>query len=628
MMSTTVESEDFVHSSSARAWKRRLAFWRSPHDQPRWARPALLSVAGVSAFLYAWSVGNDLEPYYAATVRSMSMSWHNFFFAAFDPMATVSVDKLPGAFWIQALSVRVFGVHEWAMILPQVVEGTLTVLVIYRVARRLAGPVAGIVSVIVLVVSPVTVALNRGNISDTLMVLLLVLAADATVAAIITGHWRNILFAGIWVGLAFQAKMIEAWLVLPALGLVYLVAAPGDSRRRLLRLGATGLVTFVVSLSWMTLVTFTPAPGRPYVDGSHDDSLYAQVFLYNGFGRLDQASPNQLLTKTTGIELPMPPSAAWNRLLIGSYGHDVGWLLPASLMTMVAGLVARRRKPRNDLVRAMFVLWGTWLVVLAVVFSVSGTINAYYTAALSPAIAGLLGTGLVVAWRHRETIAARATIAGVVLVTTGYAAWLLPGAGTGLPGWLGPLVIALGLSGTVAVVTSARLVTRRKLLGAIFATATMAVLVVPAVASASVVSNRLGPFDTPFQTRAVTYDTHEFFEAPAAVSRLLPLLEEVRQGARYLMAVQSAALASPFIYDTGQEVLPIGGFTGTIPEPTLETLDSMIDVGDFHLVLQSSTTTDPRLIWIARNCVQVGGRAASSSSSFPGLAVHYCVRLR
>jgi 4-amino-4-deoxy-L-arabinose transferase-like glycosyltransferase len=583
-----------------------------------------LVVTGISAVLYSWHVGDDLESYYAATVRSMSLSWHNFFYAAFDPKATVSVDKLPGALWTQSLSLRVFGVHEWALILPQIVEGTITVLVMFRVVNRLAGPVAGILSAVVLMVSPATVTLDRGNISDTLMILLAVLAADATVTAVVTGRKRNILLAGIWVGLAFQAKMIEAWLVLPALGLAYLAAAPGAWRRRLLLLTAMGSLVVVVSLSWMTLVTLTPASGRPYVDGSHNDSLYEQVFVYNGFGRLDQASPNQLLTQTTGIELQTPPPAAWNRLLTGSYGRDVGWLLPASLMAMVIGVTARRKRPRTDPFRALFMLWGTWLVVLGIVFSVSSSINTYYTAALSPAIAGLLGTGLLLAWRHRQNVVARAILAVVVLVTTGYASWLLPVQGTGLPGWLAPVVVALGVAGALALVAQPVLSTRRKLSGALFILITIATLIVPTVASASAVSNRLGPFDSPFQPQVETYEIHLFFAVPTTVSALVPRLEEARHGASYLLATQSAALASPFIYDTGQEVLPIGGFTGTIPEPSLRAIRSLIGAGDVHLFVQSSTTTDPRLVWIAHNCFHVGPRSPSSSSRAFPFATYYC----
>lgn len=119
---------------------RRLAFWRSPDDQPRWARPVLLAITAVSAFCYAWRAFGavNVEIYYAAAVRSMSMSWSNFFFGAFDPFGSVSTDKLPGAFWVQALSVRLFGIHTWALVLPQVIEGALTVLVLYRAVRRLA----------------------------------------------------------------------------------------------------------------------------------------------------------------------------------------------------------------------------------------------------------------------------------------------------------------------------------------------------------------------------------------------------------------------------------------------------------------------------------------------------------
>src|ERR1700722_848714 len=127
---------------------RRTAMvaWQSPADQPAWARPALLGVTALAGFLYSWKASGNLEIYYAAAVRSMSMSWHNFFFAAFDPAATVTLDKLPGAFWIQALFVRLFGVHAWAIVAPQVAEGMASVLVLYRTVRRLAGPLAGILA--------------------------------------------------------------------------------------------------------------------------------------------------------------------------------------------------------------------------------------------------------------------------------------------------------------------------------------------------------------------------------------------------------------------------------------------------------------------------------------------------
>jgi 4-amino-4-deoxy-L-arabinose transferase-like glycosyltransferase len=626
--STVAAEADLADDSVARGqhrWGRRLL----PRDEPAWARAAVLALAAVAALVYARGAGNYLEIYYAAAVRSMSMSWHNFFFASFDPAGTVTLDKLPGAFWVQALSVRLFGVRAWALVLPQAVEGVLTVLVSFHALRRLAGPVAGIVAAAIFVASPAVATLNRGNISDTLMILLVALAADSMVTAVIEDRFRSVLLAGVWVGLAFQAKMLEAWLVLPALALVYVVAAPSSWRRRCLGVGALGVVTIVVSLSWMTAVSATPATHRPYVDGSHDNSIFGQVFVYNGFGRVDEQSPDQILTKSIGLEIGngTSPPAAWNRLLTGSLGLDTGWLLPASLVVLVAGLLARRKEPRTDLLRASLLLWGGWLVAFFVVFSLTSTINPYYTAALTPAVGGLLATGVVLAWRQRRGLPARLTVAGAVLATVGYALWVLPDSATGLPAWLKPAVISLGLLAACSVVLSGRRAASTPLHLGAFVTALVAIGMAPTVATASVVAERLGPFDTPFQQPVVTNYIRQFFIAtPAAAAATLPTLEEARNGATYLMAVQTSVLAATFIYHSGLEVLPIGGFTGTVPEPSLSRLQSMIEDNDFHLVLQSPTTTDPRLVWIAHHCFDVGDRkGAGPPSSALDIAVYYCL---
>ena len=261
--------------------------WRSPSEQPAWARPALLLTAALAGLAYAWGMdGAALESFYGAAARSMSMSWHNFLFGAFDPKGTVTVDKLPGALWPQALSLRIFGFHVWAVVLPQVLAGITSVLVLYRVVRRLAGPVAGITAAVLLAASPVTVALNRGNVSDSLLILLTLLAADATVSALVNGRLRSLLIAGVWVGLAFQAKMGQAWLILPALAAVYLTAAPHQLALRIRHVLLAGAVTALVSVSWMTAVALVPTGDRPYFDGTTNNSVFSQVFDYNGIARL------------------------------------------------------------------------------------------------------------------------------------------------------------------------------------------------------------------------------------------------------------------------------------------------------------------------------------------------------
>jgi 4-amino-4-deoxy-L-arabinose transferase-like glycosyltransferase len=347
----------------------RMRFWRSPSHQPSWARPALLGAACLAGLAYAWGSDNAyLEPFYGGAARSMSNNWHDFIFGAFDPAGTMTVDKLPGALWLQALSLRVLGFHVWAVVLPQILEGVATILVLYRAVRRLAGPVAGITAAIVLAVSPVTVALNRGNVSDSLLILLTVLAADATSSALLSGRLRTLLLAGVWVGLAFQAKTMQAWLVLPALAVAYLVAAPRRRRVRLEHVALAGLVTVAVSLSWMTVVSLVPAHERPYVDGTQNDSVYSQVFDYNGIDRIDHqkafasAGPPAAFIVRLAQEghalnsqtLQIKPS--WHRLLSGPFGHDDGWLLPAALIAIVCVLLERRHTGRRDPQRAAIVL--------------------------------------------------------------------------------------------------------------------------------------------------------------------------------------------------------------------------------------------------------------------------------
>jgi len=601
------------------------SLWSAP-GQPAWARPLLLVIAAVAAWSYAWRSARpvNIEIYYAAAARSMTASMSNFFFGAFDPAGTVTTDKLPGALWLQGISAGVFGPHNWALVLPQVIEGTLTVLVLYRAVRQVAGPPAGLVAAGLLAVSPAVVALDRGNISDTLMILLAVLAADSVIAATRTGRWRPVLLAGLWVGLAFQAKMLEAWLVLPALAGCYLLAAPGGWPQRARRCGAMALLAVVISLSWMSLVTIWPAGSRPYIDGSAGNSAFQQVFVYNGFGRLDQATPDQLVNRTIRLRIPISAPPSWDRLLTGQLGRDTAWLLAAAMIALVAGLLARYRQPRTDLVRAGLVLWGTWLVTLFAAFSAATTINTYYPAALSPAVAALLGIGLRLAWQYRQSVWTWLAAGLAVLATAGYAAWLLPASGTGLPGWLRPAVIGVAAA-AVCCVAAAAWRRRTVALAAVALTlAAAGTLIVPVAASVAVVQSGLGPFQTPFESARQTADVTALQAAGFQVKGSLATLEKANAAFPYLMATQTAVLAAPFIWASGREVLPIGGFTGTIPEPTLAALQNLIRTGFVATFVQSPTTTDPRLIWIASHCMNVIPRAAGQHAVLP-LAVYVCL---
>jgi 4-amino-4-deoxy-L-arabinose transferase-like glycosyltransferase len=602
-------------ASRAPRWRRFLTPWRSPADQPAWARPALLAVAAVAAVAYGWGMAAaSIEPLYGAAARSMSESWHDFIFAAFDPAGTVTVDKLPGALWVQALSLRIFGFHIWALVLPQVVEGVLTIGVLYRAVRRLAGPAAGLTAAAVLAVTPITVLLSRGNVSDSLLILLLVLAADATSAALLTGSLRQLLLAGVWVGLAFQAKMIQAWLALPALAAAYLLAAPAARlRTRCAHVALAGLVTAVVSLSWMTAVSLVPSQHRPYVDGSPNDSVYTQVFDYNGLGRLSgnwasitgPPSPLVIAAKQSGQLLNAETigiKASWHRLLAGPFAADGGWLLPAALAGALGVLISRRRQGRRDPLRAAVVLWGGWWLVLAVFFSVGTYLNSYYIAALVPPVAALCGTGIAACGPRPWPARARRIAAATVLGCAGYGAYLMSGTVSG------PVVLTV-----VALVMAASAAAQLLLPGSgragqltAVAFAGAAVLLLPAAASVSSVIRGLGPFDTPFESSQTAHRNQALAAAGPALTRAVQQLEFHTPPGDALLGTDTSGPAASYILYSGQEVLPIGGYLGNVPAPTLATLQADISRGYVRVFVLpvSPPGPDPRVRWIESHCTR------------------------
>ena len=618
----TVDDEPAVEPLVAGA--NRWRFWHSPSDQPRWARPALLLVAALAALAYSWGAAHaQLETFYGGAVRSMAQSWHNFFFGAFDPWGTVSVDKLPGAFWVQALSVRVFGFHIWAMVLPQAVEGTLTVLVLYRAVRRVGGAGAGLVAALALATTPVTVLLNRGNISDTLLILLLVLAADCATAAFLTGRLQSLVFAGICVGLAFQAKMLQAWIVLPALYLVYILAAPVASlERRVGQVALSVLAVVVVSLSWMCVVTLVPAHDRPYADGSCDNSVFSQVFLYNGADR----SSGDLLTQAGCSRPPVGRTTSVGggashalakgpgRFLDGGFGRDAAWLFVPSLVALGGILAARRRAPRTDPWRAGALLWGIWLILTWSFISSSHFLNGYYLAALAPALAALCGLGFALAWKLRARTSVVVIVMATVAVGVTHAVSLVPGS-AGVRGWIVTTSALVAAGAVGCLVWSLRPGWRPRERGAGLGLAALALLLGGAWASATAVADGLGPFDSPYQPAAVTAAeqlswSHAIASWPsiAADAARIPTTQSVETYA-------TSAQADNQVLASGREFLPVGGFSGQVPSTPLPVF--IEDVRHRRvvnvLVPVKPLTRNPDMRWVLAHC---------SLRTGPGASVH------
>jgi 4-amino-4-deoxy-L-arabinose transferase-like glycosyltransferase len=592
-----------------------------------------LAVAAVAGVTYSWAISSDpLETFYAYATRSMARNFRNFFFGGLDPWGTITTDKLPGSMWVDALFVRIFGFHQWTVVLPHVIEGVLTVLVLYRAVRRLAGPMAGLVAAIVLAASPATVLLTRGNIPDSLMLLLLVLAADATSAAIATGNRRKLLVAGVWVGLAFQAKMLDAWVVVPALLLAYLVSgAEASGRRRLVSCALAGLVTVVVSLAYMAIVTLVPAGHRPYIDGSGDNSIFTQVFVYNGLDRfhglanLDHAvGPPAPFLRTILAAHPSSPAAysdsvapGIGRLLTGWFGREGGWLVPLAVAALVVLLVVYRRA-RQDRLYGAIVLWGTWLAIEFAVLSAGGRLKSYYVAALMPAVAALVGIGWSVAWvRIRESRHARVVVAMCVLGTALYAVYLLP-TSQGAWTWFAPLALVLATASAVLLLwphVEGRLVGPAALL-----LGSAAVLLVPTVAVVTVTASGLGPFDTPFEPAAVARNAAMVRSANAQANATVAAFATAPDFTP--QAMDTSEYASNYGMNVSGEILPIGGFEGAVPSPTLEQLKS--DIAHRHLfkflLPIRPASADPRVRWVIHHCTQI----SSGHGGFVALAGFDC----
>jgi 4-amino-4-deoxy-L-arabinose transferase-like glycosyltransferase len=424
----------------------------------------------------------------------MSESWRAFLYGGYDSAASITLDKLPGAFQVEALSARVFGFSTWSVLLPQVVETVIAVLVLYGVVRRWLGPPAGLLAAAAFATTPVVAALAHAEVPDTLLTLLLILAADAWQRALARGRLGWLLLSGVWVGLAFQTKMVQAWAVLPALAVVYLLAAPGLVRRRLGQVGLAGLVTVAVSMSWIVLVLLTPAASRPYVDGSLNNSPLSMVFEYNLLNRYGLGGDSAAALSAPGGDRNLM------FMFADQVASQVGWLYPLALIGLVTGIWVRGRAPRTDVTRAGFLMWGLWLAVYAVAFSTGEVAHSFYVIALAPAVAALAGGGVVVLWRaYRRGGWQRWLLPATVVASVAWAAWLSRRFSGFLP-WLAPSLVALGAVALALLVAAplagpVRRQPRRRFLtvGAALAggaVALVAMFVAPAGWAASTVGSR------------------------------------------------------------------------------------------------------------------------------------------
>ncbi|MEV6284112.1 glycosyltransferase family 39 protein [Kribbella sp. NPDC051770] len=407
----------------------------------------------LTAIAYLWGLSKNgyANEYYAAAVQAGSTSWKAWFFGSFDSASFITVDKTPASLWVMGLSGRIFGFGVWSMLIPQALMGVASVGLVYASVRRWFSPYAALLAGAILALTPVAVLMFRFNNPDALLVLLLVAGAWAVTRAIdsvrYAGRWMAL--AGMLVGFGFLTKMLQAFLVLPAFGLAYLVAGRPALGKRIAH-SFVALGAMIVSAGWwIAIVELLPASARPYVGGSQTNSILELTLGYNGLGRLtgDEAGSVGGGTGNPG----WGGATGLQRLFGGEFAGQIAWLLPAALIATVVLVVAAGRSARTDRTRAFAILWGGWLVVTGLVFSyMQGIIHSYYMVALAPAIAALIGAAAMVLWRRRSEWLPRVVLAGGVLLTAGWSFSLLSASSDYLP-WLRWLVLLGGVLAAGAV---------------------------------------------------------------------------------------------------------------------------------------------------------------------------------
>lgn len=573
-------------------------------------RFGLLGILSLSLAMRLWRLAQNEwgNEYYAAGVRSMTLSGHNFLYNSFDPAGFVSVDKPPVALWIQVAGAKLFGFNSYSLFIPQVLEGVASVWILYHLVQRRFGATSGLLAGLFLAVTPVSVAIDRSNNTDSCLVLVLLLAAWALVRAVEEGNRRLLLLSLALIGLGFNVKMLAAFVVIPTFALVYFVGAPLTRRRRLEDLAIAAVMLVVVSLAWVTVYDLTPPEHRPFAGTTKGNSIvelavgpYAVGRFVSPLKRSESSgdNPPAISQSASGsrlsrlfVRVPVGPL----RLADGQLAGQVGWLVPFAIMGLfISGLRGEFHRPMSPS-GSTLLLWLGWAMTYGVVYSFAGGImHFYYLATMAPPLAALAGIGAVRLWELYGQKGWKSGLLPATLMLT--AVWQLY-IEAGAFGWkiepetlasikaaMGPaewltcvhvLVVAgtcLSAMGLFALHSrQSRSRTTRALTACLSSTGLLSLLVLPimwALSSVLVPGHGILPSADP--VRLLPDQGQPVLRLPGGFakylegSKLLTFLEANRRGERYLLATSSARLAAPIIICTGEAAMAMGGFHGLDP---------------------------------------------------------------
>jgi 4-amino-4-deoxy-L-arabinose transferase-like glycosyltransferase len=607
--STVLPSADDPSTTSPRT---RTGY--GPSDRPRWELPAVLGLLVATGVLYLWNLSDSgwANSFYSAAVQAGSVSWKAFLYGASDAAGSITVDKPPASLWVMALSVRVFGLSSWSILAPEALMGVASVGVLYASVRRQLSAGAALLAGAVLALTPVAALMFRFNNPDAMLVLLFVLAAAATVRAVEPATRRRagwMALAGALIGLAFLTKQLQAFLVLPGFAAAYLIAAPIPLWRRV-RDGLLAVGAMVVAGGWwVALVQLVPASARPYIGGSQDNSFLQLTFGYNGFGRI---TGNETGSVGGGGRAGGWGATGITRMFGSDIGGQIAWLIPAALVLGAVALWVRRRAGRTDVVRAALIVWGSWLVVTVLTFSLmAGIFHQYYTVALAPAVGALVGIGAGVVWGQRDQAWAIGLLAGLTLVTGIWSFVLLARSDSFLP-WLRWVVLVVAFAGA-ATLLAGRWYSGTTLRAGV-ALALVAALAGPTAYSLQTVSTaHTGAIPTagPAVTGASFGRGGVFpggfpgvgglggggfgggglgglLDGSRPSAAMTALLLQDADSYSWVAAAVGSNSAAGYQLATQRPVMPVGGFNGSDPSPTLAQFKADVAAGRIHYFISGT----------------------------------------
>lgn len=553
--------------------------------QKRDAKPSVLErtilfcVLSLSAFLNFYRLNrvgiNGMgNIFYAAGVKSMLTSWHNFLYLSFDPAGFLAMDKAPLALWIQTICSKVFGLNSWALIGPQALAGVLSVYIIYRMVGRSIGRWWGLFAAFTLSITPISIVTNRNNTPDALLTMFLLLAAWALIRATESGKLRWLLISSALVAVAFNTKLLQILLVLPAFVTLYLVAANISWKQRLINLFFAIMCFLIIAAPWVLMVELTPEDQRPYISSTQGNSMLELIFGYNGVTRLWGEDWSAL------IGVPGP-----QRLFVKENAGQISWLLPIAFAGAVASVVRLRCWSRRDVFEADpdasatrndLLLWGTWLGMCLLYFSASTFYHRYYMTTMAPAVAALAAHGAHEIWSiwNSATTYKWFALLALLLNAATQILFLIP-----FPkyaAWLIPIVVVLNLIGLSSLFF--RVTVQR--IGLLLGVASLSI--------APVVWTFYPVLNCAHHTLPIAgpQECEPFEERPYLDPELMSYLYANRQGAQYMAATYDTGISAFGIMESGEPFLTMGGYRGTDPILSLREFEQMVRAGEVRIILR------------------------------------------